>query len=52
MSSDPFAQFDGIYNISRVFGPFLELNEPSAEFPLSRNMTTILGILLPAIARK
>ena len=46
MSSEPRPQFDGLYNISQVFGWVLELNEPVAQFPLSRNMATFLGIML------
>ena len=52
MSSEPPAQFDGIYKFSLVFGSVLELNESPAQFPLSWKMSTILGIILRATTRK
>ena len=52
MSSEPAAQFDYIYKIAYVFGSFLELNEPPPQFALLGNITTILGIMLIATARK
>ena len=45
MSGEPPAQFDGLNKISQVFGWILEFNEPPAQFPLSGNMTTFLGIM-------
>ena len=52
MSGELTAQFDGLYKSDQVFGLVLELNDPPAQFPLSRNMSTFLGIMLPATARK
>ena len=46
MSGEHPAQFDGLYKISQVFRLVLELNDPPSQFPLSRNMTTFLGIML------
>ena len=46
MSSEPPAQFDGLYKIDLVFGSVLEFNEPLAQFLLTENMTIFLGIML------
>ena len=46
MSGKPPTQFDGLYQIAQVFESVLELNEPLAQFNLSGNMATFLGIIL------
>ena len=46
MSSEPIAQFDGLYKIAYILGSFLVLNEPPSQFLLLGNMTTLLGIML------
>ena len=52
MSGEPLAPFDGLYKIPQVFGSVLEFNESPAQFPLSGNMTTFLGIMLLQQLRK